>query len=99
MKHSSDMHDPLEIRCRKLGHQVTFAYCRKESIDKPCARIIECWMSRINVLEYLNNEFGTAFLHEFVAQGKKDKMSSIIELVEKSRKPNAPGEGTKAESN
>ena len=83
MAHAEDMHDSKEIRCRKLGHDLTFKYCRKESMDEPCARIIDCWFSRIGVLEYLNNQFGTKFLHEFVNRERKGKLSSILEMIDR----------------
>ena len=83
------MYDSEDIRCRKLGHNLTFKYCRKESVDEPCAKIIDCWFSRIEILEYLNNQFGTKFLHEFINRKKKDKMSSILEIL--NRKKNESG--------
>jgi hypothetical protein len=85
MQHFESMYDSEEIRCGKLGHSLTFKYCRRESVDKPCERIINCWSMRIKILEYLNNQFGTAFLKEFVARKKKDKMSHLLNLIDQSK--------------
>ena len=85
MEHSERMHDSEEIRCSKLGHNLTFAYCRKEGIDKPCAKIVDCWSLRIDVLNYLNSQFGTKFLREFISGKKKDRMSSIIEAIDRTK--------------
>ena len=85
MVHAEDMYDAEEIRCRRLGHDLTFKYCRKESMDEPCAKIIDCWFSRIGILEYLNSQFGTKFLHEFVNRERKDKITSILEIVDRNK--------------
>ena len=77
------MYDSEEIRCRKLGHNLTFKYCRKESVDEPCGSIIDCWFSRTKILEYLNNQYGTEFLHEFINRKKNDRMSSILEILDR----------------
>ena len=86
MMHAEKMQDEELIRCRKLGHNLNFSYCRKEELGQPCRSILDCWFSRINILEYLNNQFGITFLREFLEKTKKDKMSSIIEIVERATK-------------
>jgi hypothetical protein len=36
-------------RCRRLGHEITFAYCRRENFGKPCRLILDCWWERFDV--------------------------------------------------
>ncbi len=86
MKHSTDMYDDEEIRCRKLGHSLTFRYCRMEGVDEPCGKIIDCWISRVRILDYLNQQFGTNFLREFANRPKKDRLSLILEVLDREKR-------------
>ncbi len=85
MARAEDKYDNEEIRCRKLGHNVTFKYCRKESVDEPCEKMIDCWYSRMKIFEYLNGQFGTKFLQEFINRERKGKITSILEIVDRHR--------------
>jgi hypothetical protein len=83
-------YDHLEIRCPRLGGEVSFAYCRKEGKDLPCPRIITCWQTHIPV---------EAFLREILTQKEwdlcfnrspKDRMTTLIELIEAAKKQKKP---------
>lgn len=78
--------DNKKIYCRKLGHEVVFGYCRKESITEPCYRIIRCWTEYIDILNYLKEKFGDTFVEEFSSRESTDKITSIIEILEKTKK-------------
>ena len=43
----------LELRCPKLGGEVTFAYCLVEGGDLPCSRTIACWQQYFPVETHL----------------------------------------------
>ena len=39
----SENYDHLQYHCPRLGHEVTFSYCRQEGNRIPCSRIVACW--------------------------------------------------------
>ncbi len=43
----------LLLRCCHLGHEVAFAYCRRETAGKPCRLIINCWWEQFDVRSFL----------------------------------------------
>ena len=78
--------DEKKIYCRKLGHDITFGYCRKEGITEPCYRIVRCWIEHIDIEGYLTDKFGDTFLDKFAGRESKDKITSIVEILEKAKK-------------
>ena len=81
-----NQHDNDKIYCRKLGHDVNFGYCRKESITDPCSRIVRCWIEQMDITNYLEQKYGAAFVDDFTGRESKDKITSIIEILEKEKK-------------
>ena len=76
------MPEHMEIRCPKLGGQVTFAYCLKEAIDLPCARIIHCWRPYFPVEEFIRKRLAPEDWERCFNQKPKEKISTLIELIE-----------------
>jgi hypothetical protein len=75
-------YDKEEIYCRKLGHDLTFNYCRRENGDRPCARINGCWASRIDVAAFLQANYTpeeVAYLNE----PPKSRLDSIFDIIAK----------------
>ncbi|MBI5249637.1 MAG: hypothetical protein HY912_09090 [Desulfomonile tiedjei] len=75
-----------QIRCPKLGHQVSFGYCRVERQDLPCQKAIACWHERFDVeglfrLALTPEQFEEAFL-----QPPASKMVTLVELIERAKK-------------
>ncbi|MGD1153154.1 MAG: hypothetical protein ABR911_09820 [Syntrophales bacterium] len=81
-----DKYDQLEIRCSRLGGEVKFSYCRKEGGDLPCLRIIPCWYPFFPVEQYLRETMTEESWDAFVGQMPKDKIITLIELVEAAKK-------------
>ncbi len=79
-------HDDLEIRCPRLGHEISFAYCRKEAGESPCFRIISCWQARFPVEDFLKEQMTPEAWEEFRQQNSRDKVGSLIELIEAAKK-------------
>ncbi len=82
--------DRLEIRCRRLGHEVPFTYCCAESPEqKPCRLILDCWWERFDVEACLRERLAP---EDFAALGRTcaapppNKTLSLIELIEQARK-------------
>jgi len=78
--------DDLIIRCPRLGHEVPFSYCRRESGDLPCIRVLSCWESRIPVEACLRKQMTAEAWERFCRQEPKNKVSSLIELIEAAKK-------------
>jgi hypothetical protein len=83
----SAMHryDNLEIRCPRLGHELKFSYCRRESGDLPCHRTIRCWQPFFPVEAYLGEILSAAEWERFSRQGPGDKMTTLIDLIERAK--------------
>lgn len=69
-------------RCPRLGHEITLSYCLREAVDLPCARIMACWSSVFDVATYLQNELPKEAWLKFTGIQPKEKLVSIIELIE-----------------
>ncbi len=50
-------HDREQGYCRKLGHHLAFAYCRKVNGGLPCALARDCWFERFPVVEFLASHY------------------------------------------
>jgi hypothetical protein len=81
-----DSYDQLELRCSRLGGEVKFTYCRKEGGDLPCLRIISCWYPLFPIEQYLRETMTEESWNAFVGQMPKDKITTLIELVEAAKK-------------
>jgi hypothetical protein len=72
----------LEIRCPKLGGEVTFAYCLVEGGDLPCSRTIVCWQHYFPVEIHLRAKLTPEQWDRCFSQTPKEKMVSLVELIE-----------------
>lgn len=82
---SIEKYDSLEIRCRLLGHQVPFQYCRSSNRNLPCRKIMDCWWERVEIETYLRENFTAEELSRSVFAKPKSKIGSLIELIEKAK--------------
>ncbi|HYA15705.1 MAG TPA: hypothetical protein VEF33_15320 [Syntrophales bacterium] len=81
-----DKYDNLEIRCPRLGGEVKFSYCRKEGGGLPCLRVITCWYPYFPVEQHLRESMTTASWNNFVLKVPKDKVTTLIELIEEAKR-------------
>ena len=79
-------YDHLEIRCPRLGGEVTFAYCRYEQGNLPCPRTIGCWRNHVPVEAYLREVLTPGEFASCFNELPKDRVSVIFEAVEAARK-------------
>jgi hypothetical protein len=86
------VYDHLEIRCPKLGGEVAFAYCKKEAGDLPCSRILICWKPFFPVEAYLRERLTESEWDRCFNQPPKEKMTTLIELIEAAKKRKARSE-------
>lgn len=83
-----DVYDHLEIRCPRLGGQVTFAYCRVEGGELPCMRIVACWQSCLPIAEYLRDRLAPDQLERFTEHKPKERIVTLVEMIEAAKKEN-----------
>jgi hypothetical protein len=83
--------DDFEIRCPRLGHQISFSYCRSENRGLPCFKTLDCWYDHFLVEEYFRKELTSEQWDKAFKRSGTTKMLSLLELIEQAKK------GTKEE--
>ncbi len=75
-------------RCPRLGHELTFGYCRQESRGKPCRLILDCWWERFDVRAF----FQAHLPQEEMVQMERvcsapppAKVTSLLDLIQQTR--------------
>jgi hypothetical protein len=82
MNHEIDI---LECHCSRLGHVVTFSYCRHEAGELPCSRIRDCWRLVIPVETCLKDELSSEQWHDLTDHKPVDKMIHLVDLIRKAQ--------------
>lgn len=75
-------------RCRRLGHEVTFGYCRREAGGKPCRLVLDCWWEQFDVRSFLQahlTEEDMAQVERAAASPPPSKMLSLIEMIQQAK--------------
>jgi hypothetical protein len=89
----TDYDQDLHPRCRRLGHEVTFGYCRRETGENPCRLILDCWWERFDVRSFLQthlSEDAMAQVERAAASPPPSKVLSLVEMVQQARDRLAP---------
>ena len=77
--------DNETIYCSKLGHNLSFKYCRLENTDLPCSKIVNCWFKKISIENFVENNY-TDDEKKIAFKPSTPKVTSIISLIEKAKK-------------
>jgi len=75
-------------RCRRLGEEVTFGYCRQETGGKPCRLILDCWWEQFDVRSFLQAHLSAedmAQVERAAAAPPPSKMLSLVELIQQTK--------------
>ena len=78
-------YDHLQHHCPRLGHPVSFSYCRQEGGPTPCSRIVACWRLVFPVEAWLDESLSPEERKSFRGQGQKDKITSLIDLIARAK--------------
>jgi len=78
--------DTFKIRCRRLGHQIQFSYCRIENQDLPCVKTLDCWHTHFKVENYLRTQLSQTEWEQTFQQHTKPKTQTLLELIEAAKK-------------
>jgi hypothetical protein len=69
-------------RCPRLGHELTFGYCRQETRGKPCRLILDCWWERFDVRAFLQAHLPEEDMARVERAGAAPPPSKVLSLVE-----------------
>jgi hypothetical protein len=82
------------MRCPRLGGEVRFSYCEREAGELPCRLVVRCWEACFPVEAYLRETLAPGVWERFCGQVPKDRMTSLIEIVEAVKKRRNKETGT-----
>ena len=69
-------------RCRRLGHEIIFGYCRQETGGKPCRLILDCWWEQFDVRSFLQAHLPEADMAQVERAAASPPPSKVLNLVE-----------------
>ena len=75
-------------RCRRLGHEVSFGYCRQETGGRPCRLVLDCWWEHFDVRAFLQAHLpaaGMAQVEQASVAPPPSKMASLLDLIQQAR--------------
>jgi hypothetical protein len=75
-------------RCRRLGQEVAFGYCRQESAGKPCRLILDCWWEQFDVRAFLQAHLPAEVMAEVErssASAPPSKVLSLLDMIQQAR--------------
>ena len=78
--------DTYSIRCPRLGHPITFSYCRTENKGLPCFKTLDCWFQHFPVEEYLRETLTGEEWEKAFERPANTKVQSLLELIEDAKK-------------
>ncbi|MFH1241473.1 MAG: hypothetical protein V1689_03840 [Pseudomonadota bacterium] len=78
--------DDYKIRCPRLGHQISFSYCRLENQGLPCFKTLDCWYDHFLVEEHIREELSPEEWKRVFDKPPKPKMLSLVEMIEEAKK-------------
>ena len=79
-----DSYDHKESYCRKLGHNLHFKYCRSAQQGLPCAKIMDCWIGKLPVRQFIMSHYQGQM--EEIFRPPSSKINSILEIVDRVKK-------------
>jgi hypothetical protein len=81
-----DSKDAYERRCPRLGHTVSFHYCRECGDDgDPCWKSVDCWWEYFDIMEYLKNNLPEETVEKLMTARPKPKTTHLVELIQQAQ--------------
>ena len=78
-------HDKCSIRCRMLGHEVNFSYCRHVGKGLPCRKILDCWFESFDIEGFIRRHYTPEQIQN-ILEAPKPKVASLIDLIQQAQK-------------
>ena len=85
---STDIRRPDDdhmIRCPRLGHMISFSYCRRENQGLPCFKTLDCWFEHFEVERFLRQHLTPDQWEKAFKRSSKTKVSSLMELIQQAK--------------
>ncbi|KPK65488.1 MAG: hypothetical protein AMK73_02865 [Planctomycetes bacterium SM23_32] len=79
-------HDERTIRCRRLGHAVTFRYCRTQEGESVCPLILDCWWESFDVRGFLQAHLPPEQMEGIERPEPRPKVVSLLEMIKRARR-------------
>jgi len=79
-------HDERSIRCPRLGHLVSFHYCRTQEGSSICPRILDCWWEVFDVRSFLAEHLPPEQLKWLESGAGADRVGSLLRLIQEAKK-------------
>ena len=86
MMKSTSPADERTIRCPRLGHQISFSFCRYENRGLPCFKALDCWHAHFPIEAHLRAELTPEDWEKSFNRPLKPKVTSLLELIEQAKK-------------
>jgi hypothetical protein len=83
--------DTLRGYCRRLGHEVDFAYCRVAAEGSPCFKILDCWFERFDIQAYMKARYAPDEMASILAE-PRSKVATLYDLIEKAKRAHSRAE-------
>jgi hypothetical protein len=80
--------EAYQIRCPRLGQQISFSYCRRENGGLPCFKALDCWHDHFLVEVHLREELTEEEWKKVFESPPKPKMISLLDLIEQAKQRN-----------
>lgn len=77
--------DDREMRCPRLGGQVTFGYCRQEASGNPCFKALDCWHVHFDAEHFFRMELGDTVFEQIFHAPPKPRLVTLVDLIAKAR--------------
>ncbi|MFW6189080.1 MAG: hypothetical protein ACOC7T_01495 [Planctomycetota bacterium] len=82
---SIDKHDEKTLRCRRLGHRVTFRYCRTQEGASLCPSIMDCWWEVFEVQDFLREHLPAEVFAEIAHRPSRNRVGGLLAALQKAR--------------
>ena len=79
-------HDARRLRCKRLGHEIPFGYCRVQpATEAPCPEILNCWWQTFDVAVFLRRHLSPEVWQGLTQPTAQPKVVRILDLIEQAR--------------
>jgi len=78
-------HDDIQIRCPRLGHQITFSYCRVENKGLPCFKAVDCWFEHFGAESFFKTQLTPDEWEKAFTPPTKPKVVTLLDLIEQAK--------------
>ncbi len=90
--------DETMIRCPRLGHQISFSYCRWERGELPCFKTLDCWFEMFDVEGYFRQRLTPDQWEKAFSRSGQNKMMSLLDLIEQAKQRTEPENNSESKS-